>query len=107
MVIEMKGFVVVALSDVGVRALDQCIQEEKVELSRQPLLDRLKFKRVWVQEIKRNPLTYSMLIHPDAERLLLESNPNLISDCVSEVKVAMFKNGASLHVDFTVEVSHD
>lgn len=100
----MNGFIVKALTKNGTDALDKCIQEEKVELSHRSLLDRMKFRKVWIQEIKRNPLTYSMQIHKDAERLLLQSDPRLISKCVSEIKIAMTKNGAELGMDYFVEV---
>lgn len=100
----MKGFVVKALTLRGRTALDVCIQEGVRELCKRSLLERMKFHKIWIRKISRNPLTDSWTIHPDAERLLLQSNPRLIVECVSEVKVAMKKMGAEVNVDFVVEV---
>lgn len=99
----MKGFVVRALTQVGFDSLDRCIQEEKVELCKRSFLDRMKFHKIWIQKIERDPLRYSMFVHPDAERLLLQSNPQLISQCIQEVKIAMSKHDAVLDQDYFVD----
>ena len=48
----MKGFFVKALTKVGTDALDKCIQEEEVELSKRSLLERMKFHKIWIQKIE-------------------------------------------------------
>jgi hypothetical protein len=99
----MTGFLITALTKVGTDALDQCIQEEKVEFSRRPFLDRMKFHKIWIQKIDRSPLRYSMTIHPDALRFILMDRSFSIKKIISEVKIAMTKNGASIGQDYFVE----
>lgn len=103
----MKGFVVTAVTVQGTDALDQCIQEEKVELSKRSLLDRMKFKKIWIQVIKRNPLSYSMMINKDAERFVFMDKNFSLDKCASEVVVAMSLNDAHKDIDYTLEVQNE
>lgn len=103
----MKGFVVTTLTQIGTVGLDQCIQENKIVLSKQSLLDRMKFHKIWIQEIKRNPLSYSMMINPDAERFVFMDPKFSLEKCASEVHVAMIMNGCKKDIDYCVEVSNE
>ena len=98
----MKGFVVTALTKKGTVALDQCIQEEKIELAKKNLLERMKFHKIWIRKTSRNPLTDSWMINPDAVRFL---NIDL-DELVAEVDHAMLLNGATKDLDYKVEVSN-
>lgn len=100
----MKGFIVTAITKEGTDALDRCIQDEKVELSKQSLIDRLKFHTIWIRKTSRNPLRDEWMVHPDAERILALDKDFSIERCVSEVDNAMVLNGAQRDIDYSVEV---
>jgi hypothetical protein len=103
----MKGFVVRALTEIGTVALDQCIQEEKVELCKRSLLDRMKFHKIWIRKTTRDPLTDSWFINPDAERFVFIDKNFSIARIVSDVDIAMIKNGCKKDIDYIVEVQNE
>jgi hypothetical protein len=103
----MKGFVVTALTQIGTVGLNQCIQEEKVELQKRSLLERMKFHKIWIRITSRNPLTDSWMINPDAERFVFMDKSFSIKRLVSEVDLAMIKNGCMKDVDYYVEVHNE
>jgi hypothetical protein len=98
----MKGFKIVALTKRGTSALNICIQENRVELSRQSYLNRMKFHKIWTEQISANPLTLIMSINPDAERFVF-MDPNFsIKLCMDQVVDAMVLNDADIN-DFFIE----
>lgn len=100
----MVGFKIVALNKKGTEALDQCIQEGNIELSKKSLLDRIKFNKIWIRKTTRNPLTDIWIINPNALRFL-RMDPNFSIDIIiSEVELAMRSNGAEKDIDYALEV---
>jgi hypothetical protein len=97
---KKKGFVVKALTYVGNDALEECIKEEKEELSKKKLIDVFKFKKVWIHTTTRNPLVDSWMINPNAIRLITID----IDLCVLKVKNAMEQIGAVKGLDYEIEV---
>lgn len=102
----MIGFVITALNKTGTLALDQCIQEEKVELSKKSLIERLKFNKIWDRRTTRNPLTDSWFVNKDAIRFMRMDKNFSINLIVDGVVQAMLLNGAVKDIDYTIEV-HD
>jgi hypothetical protein len=95
-----KGFIVRALTNTGTIALDQCIQEEKVVLSKMSLFDKIRFQKMWIRKTTRDPLTDYWKQDPSSYRFVKID----MTEISSVVVTAMTENGAKLDVDFSLEV---
>jgi len=103
----MVGFRVVALNDVGTKALQGALQEEKQELSKRSYLDRLKFKKIWIRKTTQDPLTDEWTVNPDAIRFLRMDKSFSIEAVAENVEQAMLLNGAQKGTDYSLEVEND
>ena len=101
----MAGFTIKTLTQKGVEALEQCMREEEAELKKMNVLDKMKFKRMWIRHTSKNPLTDCWTVHPNAIRFLRLDPSFLIKTVVKDVHIAMLINGALKDKDYVVTVS--
>ena len=98
----MVGFIIETLTDDGIKALDQCLQEQKIVLASKNTFQRKVFAKIWIEQITRNPLKYVLTFNPDAKKFI--DYKKLILEGADAVDVAMQKNGSTKGVDYFVDV---